>query len=162
MAEARVLAFGGCNIRAPMVRAVHRRTLRDPAPWEDVPRGYRLKGPPFFTYTLGEMDQALACYRGEKSIPQELLGLCNMRPQTAPTPARSPLGQIDVALLEPNTSIEILLDGVIINRRPVLQLLYPLRKLGAEATQLSTRWFEKGIAARDEEARAANAGELIR
>ncbi len=161
MPDVRVLAFGGCNIRAPIVRALHRRTLRDTRAWDDVPRGYRLKGPPFFTYTLGEMSQALACYRGERTIAPELLGLCNMRPTTAPNPERSPLGQVDVVLIEPNTSIEIRLDDVFINRRPVLQLMMPLRALGPEVTQLSTRWYEKGVAALNDDARRAAAAELL-
>lgn len=161
MTDVRVLAFGGCNVRAPLVRALHRRSLRDPSAWREAPGGYRVSGPPFFTYTTGEMLQAIAGWRGERTIPEELLALCNMRPSTAPTPARSPLGQVDVALIEPNTSVEIVVGDVFINRRPLQQLMAPLRELGGEAAKLSARWFEKGIAGMDAAARTETTEALL-
>ncbi len=161
MQDVRLLVFGGCNVRAPLVRALHRRSLRDPDAWRGAPGGYRVKGPPFFTYTTGEMLQAVAGWRGEKTIPKDLLSLCNMRPASAPTPANSPLRQADVALVEPNTSVEIVIDGIFINRRPLQQLMAPLRELGVEAAKLGARWFEKGIIALDPAARSEAAEALI-
>ena len=161
MAKVRVAAFGGCNLRAPIVRAQYRSRQTEPSAWRGVPRGYRVMGPPFFTYTIGEMEQALACYRGERSIPDDLLSLCGMDPDTAPTPANSFLSKIDVALVEPNTSIEFTLDGVRINRRPISKLLQPLRQLGLEASRQKTRWFEQGIAGVNADVRRSSADTLV-
>ena len=161
MAKVRVLAFGGCNLRAPIVRARHRRKQAEPTAWSNVPRGYRTRGPLFFTYTVGEMEQAVACYRGEKSLPDEMLVLCGMTPETAPSPAISFLKKADVVLVEPNTSVEFVLDGYHIGRRPLLRLLHPLRSLGLDAARLSVRWFEKGVAGLDHDARRSDAAALI-
>jgi hypothetical protein len=126
-----------------------------------VATGYSVVGPSFFTYTLNEMLQAIACYRGEVSIPEDYYFLCNLRPHCAPTPANNPLDRADVAIVEPNTSHEIILDGIYINRRPVLQLLISLNNVAPEAKQLALRWFDKGLVAMDEDAREMIARELL-
>ncbi len=144
----RILCLGGCNLRQPIQSGGH-------------PGEYQFAGPPFFTYGLGEMTQALACYRGDRTIPRNFLRLCNMRPDTEPTPAASPLGSLDVALVEPNTSVEIVLDGIYINRAPIWRLLKPLRQLGPTAVKALVRWYEKGLSGLDPAARREAAGELI-
>ena len=161
MVDVRVLALGGCNLRNPLSRRLQPDVSTDPSRWSTTPAGFQFAGPPFFTYSLGEMNQALACYRGEASIPPSLMRLCNLRKTNAPDPLRSLLGGFDVALVEPNTSIEIVLDGIHINRRPIWQLLMPLRQLGPKAVRLIVRWFEKGIATVDADARREAAAELI-
>jgi len=162
MANVKMLIFGGCNVRAPLTGPLFPSWRRVPGvDWSGVPSGYRIIGTPFFTYTLNEMLQAVACYRGEQSIPADLYFLCNMKEHTAPTPATSPLARTDVALVEPNTSHEILLDGIYINRRPVLQLLGRVTKISRETKSLGSRWFEKGLVAMNDEVRRATAAELI-
>jgi hypothetical protein len=66
-----------------------------------------------------------------------------------------------VALTEPNTSHEIILDGIYINRRPVLQLLGNLKSMVPEARQLAPRWFDKGLVAMDEAVRRATSEQLL-
>jgi hypothetical protein len=155
------LLFGGCNLRAPLLRNRYRERWAD-LDWNDVPTGYTMAGPRFATHTLNEMLQAIDCYRGDARIPEPYYFLCNMKSDTAPTPANDPLERADAAIAEPNTSHEIILDGVYINRRPVLQLLISLREAAPEAKHLTSRWFEKGLVAMDEDARRTSAQELLR
>ncbi|MEO8927820.1 MAG: hypothetical protein ABI306_11730 [Caulobacteraceae bacterium] len=107
------------------------------------------------------MLQAIACYRGDRRIPDELHGLCNKSSAAAPTPANSPLEKADVALAEPNTSIEIEFDGYHLGRAPVLRLLTPLRSLDLSARALCSQWFDKGIVAMNDEVRRRAAEQLI-
>ena len=114
---------------------------------------FKIAGPTFYTYTFGEMLQAIACYRGERRMPNELHHLCIGTPRGSPTPANSPLEVSDVALAEPNTSHEIEFQGYHINRGQVWNLLAPFRRLGLVARQLSSQWYNKGIVAGDDDAR---------
>lgn len=144
----RILCLGGCNLRQPIASTA----------W---PEAGESAGPPFFTYTLGEMRQALAGYRGELTIPTNLLRLCNLTRESRPRPETSPLGAFDIALVEPNTSVEIILDGIHVNRRPIWRLTSPLRALGPHAVKALVRWYEKGLHGLDEVARRDGAAELL-
>jgi|GEM_PF-1865228 len=161
MPDLRLLVFGGCNIRAPLRRALQRRRPDSKVNWDDARTDFKIAGPPFFTYTFGEMLQAIACYRGDRRIPSELHALCNKSPRGSPTPANSPIEASDIALAEPNTSNEIVFDGYHLNRSPVWNLLTPLRRLGPSARRLCSQWYDKGVVGMDEEARRAAAEALV-
>lgn len=161
MADLRLLVFGGCNLRAPLRDAMRNARSRAQPDEGCAPVAFKIAGPPFLTYTFGEMLQAIACYRGERRIPAELNGLCGATPRGSPTPANSPLEVCDVALAEPNTSHEILFEGYHINRAPVWNLLAPFRRLSPTGRALCWQWYDKGIVALDEAARGGAAESLL-
>ncbi len=130
--------------------------------WRSVPRAYSLAGIPFYTYTLNEMLQAIDCYRGKIDIPEQYHPLCYTRVEEAPRQDNSPIDSADVALAEPNTSHEIIFEGIYLNRRPVFQLFEDIRESVPQVRGLWRRWFDQGLVAMDEEARRASAEELLR
>lgn len=132
------------------------------ATWADVPLAYRVGGPSFMTHTFGEMLQAMACYCGEARIPDHLLALCRIPAQCAPTPENSPLGNVDVVIVEPNTSCEIVFDTYHLNRGPVKRLIDPCRRISHDARRLASLWLEKGIFGMDEAVRRESAEALTR
>ena len=161
MQSTRVMIFGGCNVRGPIVRAVRPQHRAPGSNWDDVPTGIAISGVPFMTYTLGEMFQTISCYQGRRRIPSDLYGLCNIKPHVVPTITNSPLARTDVILIEPNTSIEIEFEGYFLNRAPILRILTPIRKSHPSARKLCMRWYNKGIVGMDAEARREVAELLI-
>lgn len=156
-----MLVFGGCNVRGPLFRAAERWPREPNTDWRGVPAGMSVTGPNFFTFTVGEMIQAIDCYRGERKIPHELLDLCHMAPEWAPTPNNNPLNNTDVALVEPNTSLEIRFDGYFLNRGPVVRTLTPLKLISNQAKRLCSLWYNKGIVQGDATIRKDSAIELV-
>jgi hypothetical protein len=167
--DLRMIAFGGCNIRNPLYNharlrhaAEKARAAAEGSNDATIPvSGPRIVGPAFMCYTVGEALQALACWRGEKTIPADFHDLCHMREYNAPSPANSPLDSCDVVLLEPNTSVEIDFEGYSLNRFPVLRLVRRVADTSPQAKRLSALWFKKGILARDEDARRDLAEQLV-
>ena len=121
----------------------------------------RIVGPAFMCYTVGEALQALACWRGEKTIPPHLHELCHIGEHNAPSPANSPLDRCDLVLIEPNTSIEIDFEGYSLNRFPVSRLLKRVEVISPQAKRLSALWFKKGVLAGDDEAKRRLAQQLM-
>ena len=145
----RVLCLGGCNLQNPMRLAAQARQIA-------------YAGAPFYAYSMGEMLQALAAWRGELTIPADRLRLCALNPHTRPRPQTSPLDGLDAALVEPDTSIHIRMDGLYVDRRPIWRLLRPVRQLGPKAVRQLVRWYHRGLAELDETARLEAADALIR
>jgi hypothetical protein len=161
MSDARVLVFGGCNLRGPVVRAF-RPELREPeGDWDDVPESLAVSGAPFMTYTLSEMLQAIWCYQGLRRIPSDLYPLCNMKAEAAPSPFKNRLTKTDVILIEPNTSIEIEYEGYYLHRAAVLRVLTSLIKASPAARKPCSHWYRKGIVGIDPEARRHFAEQLV-
>jgi len=156
-----MLVFGGCNVRGPLYRAAGQWQRDSTVDWDDVPSGMTIGGPHFFTFTIGEMLQALECWRGELQIPSELFGLCHMMPEFAPTAANSPVAQCDLALVEPNTSVEIEFDGYFLNRGPFVRFLAPLKEISDPVKRLSSQWYNKGIVGANDKMRSDLAAQLI-
>ncbi|HMN70389.1 MAG TPA: hypothetical protein PKA55_00825 [Rhodoblastus sp.] len=145
----RVMAMGGCNLRGPLakVRGVGRRAPG--SAWSAVPANFRVVGPPFWTYTFGEIIQTLDLYRGERKIPDEYRPMCGIDRNFVAKPEI--LKETDVFLLEPNTSQEISLDGYFLNRVPVINMMHALRELGAGYGSQVGQWYSRGINGLDHE-----------
>lgn len=156
-----MLVFGSCNVRAPLFKAAKKWPRHPNTDWSAISTNFSIDGPYFFTFTVGEMLQAIACYKGERRIPTELLELCQMSPRWAPSPINSPLQSANVALAEPTTSIEIRFDGYHLNRGAVRHLLDPLVNSNPQAKRLRSHWYNKGIVAMDDEAKREIANRLI-
>jgi hypothetical protein len=163
MSDVRMLVLGGCNLRTPLYRAAHVWPRDASEEWRTVPDNLSIAGPMFPLFSVGEMVQAVSCYRGLDSVPEYLQPLCNIEaPDWAPTVASSPLDRIDIALIEPTTSIEIAFNGYLVNRFPVLDLLNQMSVGDPAVKALRFKWYQRGIAALDEAVKQAVADELIR
>lgn len=161
MVDTGMLVFGGCNIRGPLYRACGQRDRREELGWRRLPTGLSVRGPHFRTFTVGEMLQALDCFRGERRIPPDLYDLCHMTAETAPTPENNPLADAEIALVEPNTSVEIVFDGYYLNRDRLARFLRPLDDVGQVEKKLSSQWYKKGIIGADEKLKREVAAQLI-
>lgn len=144
MSEIKVLMFGGCNLRGPLIRSHSRNYSRSIAEWKEVPGNVACAGPPFITYTLGEMLQTLEVYHGDRYIPTELRAFCGIRRAFAPDPDSSRFA-LDGIIAEPNTSTEIEFEGYYLNRAPVLRMLHPLKRRSRELGKLAGSWYKLGI-----------------
>ncbi len=143
--------MGGCNSIFP-ARVFARE--RRPAANSTQPSGQRevrLNPSSFFLHTIGEMEQAIACFRGERTIPADLYGCCGLSKAIAPSPRTDPLTRADLVLVEPTTWVEITLDGYCLNRVWVVRVLELLKSLGPDATALHKAWFLRFINVHDQE-----------
>jgi hypothetical protein len=97
-------------------------------------------------YTFGNMLQVVAILRGERDVPQEIRPLCALRANAGPRRGADTFADIDMALLEPASPIEITFRGCSLNRRLVVKLVVrPISALGPEAAKAAKRWFRVGI-----------------
>src|SRR5215472_16142918 len=109
-----VLPFGGCVLRGPLNVAKADDHMRDGLkrlPYGGIPP----------TYTFGEMRQAVAVLRGELDVPQRIRPLCRMRPNLKPVDTAADFRNVDVALLEPATPMEITFRGHTLNQSALNQ-----------------------------------------
>jgi hypothetical protein len=145
------LLFGGCLVHAP-VRHVS-RTQNGLA--------YRKYGV-MPIHTFGEMFQIVEILRGEKTVPPELRHLCRMATELAPVPGASDFSDIDVALVEPASPIELTFRGIAINRTGIMHhVLRPIERQGSEAAKISARWLRQGLVGLNESVRAETGAKLL-
>jgi hypothetical protein len=160
MGSIRVLAFGGCMLRGPLARARNAAHAQTNPAWSEVSRDVIIAGPPFATYTFGEIFQALDVYGGKRYLPTEIRPLCGVGPNFSPNPLV--LRRLDGVIVEPNTSNEIEFEGYYLNRAPFLRVLTQFKTWGVEARRLAVRLYNQGITAMDDEVRRSTAEKLIK
>ncbi|MBA3811055.1 MAG: hypothetical protein H0X27_05305 [Caulobacteraceae bacterium] len=144
--------MGGCLLHGPL----------NPCARDGTRFTYPKYGPVPGVYTFGEMIQAIQILRGERDVPPEIRPLCNMRPNFKAVPGAAEFSDVDVALLEPSSPIEIIFRGCHLNRTCLAQqVMHPIRDLGRDAAKSLSTWFRAGLMAPDEEVRALAAEELV-
>jgi hypothetical protein len=147
-----LLVLGGCLLHGPL--ATLRTDTRDVS--------FSKYGSVLAVHSLGEMFQSIDVLRGEKDIPMELRSLCRMSPRLRADPNGMSFHSVDVALLEPNSPIEISFRDVLINRNAVMNLVVePIRAFDSDAGRLAIKWFRLGLMAINDEVRSGMAAELL-
>lgn len=112
--------------------------------------------------SVGQMLQLIALLRGRLDMPVEIRPLCEIRPTLRPAPVRSIFRDVDLALVEPASPIELSFRGFNLSWLALYQgLLGPLRSSTAQANQTVVRWLREGLLALDDEIRAASAAQLV-
>jgi hypothetical protein len=106
-----VLLFGGCLLHQPIQRSPRARAKL----------AFHKYGPLTGVHSFGEMFQVIDVLRGEKEVPLELRPLCRMSPGLRAVPRAKDFNDLDLALVEPASPIEITFRNVIINRNAVMQ-----------------------------------------
>src|SRR5665213_4362956 len=103
------LLFGGCLINRPISVA-----------WCNKRRGRRLAvrgyGPINEVHTFGEMFQIIEILRGRKIIPPEFHNLSRTSPDLLAVPGAEDFVDVDVALVEPASPIELIFRDIVVNR----------------------------------------------
>jgi len=147
-----VLLFGGCLTHTPL-RKHARGGARLAAAYHAIPQ----------IHTFGEMFQIVDILRGEKVIPPEIRPLCRIWRDLGPVPNSRTFDDIDVALVEPSSPIEITFRGFSINRRGLRDFLVePMREqYGREAGKVAAQWFRVGLVGLNEKMRAESAPRLL-
>lgn len=146
-----VLVFGACLVRGPlnpMARVGSRFTF---ANYGSLPG----------TYTLGEIFQAIGVLRGERDVPQDIRPLCNMKSNFRPVKRAAEFSDVDVALLELSSPIELVFRGCYLNRNRLQQLIMnPIADLSRAARKCGNFWLRNGLVGLNETARQETAEEL--
>lgn len=145
--------LGGCLLHGPL----------NPCARDGTRFTYPKYGPIPGCYTFGEMIQAIGLLRGERDVPPEIRPLCSMRPNLKAVPRALEFNDVDVALLEPASPIEILFRGCNLNRTCLAQhVIHPLQPLGKEVAKRLSTWFRAGLMGPNDEVRAEAAEDLVR
>jgi hypothetical protein len=131
-----ILAFGACLVQGPLI------------PIQKV--GDRLTyakyGPIPPSYTFGIMLQTIAMWRGERDVPAEIRPLGEIRLNVRPVARASTFSDVDVAILEPASPIEITYRGCSLNRVSLYKLIVePIRAIGPEASKAAMTWYRNGV-----------------
>ncbi len=117
-------------------------------------------GPVREIHTFGEMFQIIDVLKGKKVVPLEYRDLAHMRKKLIPVPGADNFGDLDVALLEPATSVELEFRGIAVNRFAVNRLVSAETGESPLAKKLSAKWIRQGLIGLDEPARASTAAAL--
>jgi hypothetical protein len=145
------ILFGGCMLRQPLrVMATRQRGLAD-----------QKYGSPSAKHTFGEMFQFIEVLRGARKIPRELMSLCRIPPRLGPVAGAEDFRDLDVALIEPASPVELNFRGFAINRIGMMKMLAPIEAQGREAAKLSAVWLRIGLTGLKEDVRAAAAEKLL-
>ena len=148
----RTFVLGGCLLHGPL----------NPCARDGTKFTYPNYGPVPGVYTFGEMFQVIEVLRGQRDVPPDIRPLCSMRPNFKAVPRAADFNDVDVALLEPSSPVEILFRGCNLNRAALAQqIANPIRALGPAASKCSAAWFRAGLMAMNEAARAKAAEELV-
>src|SRR5665213_3403466 len=131
-----ILPLGACLLSGPLA-AIRR---------EGKPLTSNRYGSIGGCYTFGIMLQIIATLRGERDVPQEIRPLCGMKANVGPRRGADTFSDIDMALLEPASVVEITFRGCSLNRLLLSKLVVePIRALGPEASKAVMQWFRIGI-----------------
>ena len=143
--------FGACMLRQPLrVMAARQRGLADQKYGSDTAK-----------HTFGEMLQFIEVIRGARRIPRELMSLCRISPRVGPVAGAEDFRDLDVALIEPASPVELTFRGFAINRIGMKKMLAPIVAEGREAANLSAIWLRVGLTGLNEDVRATTATKLL-
>jgi hypothetical protein len=145
-----VLLFGGCLVHWPVRRTSKARgRLR-----------YNAYGPIKELHSFGEMFQIVEILRGQKKIPEEFESITPMT-ELSPVRRACDFGDIDVALLEPASPIELTFRGIAFNRNAInLRLLRPSAGLNEKGRKLAAIWLRQGLVGLNDTIRGETAAAL--
>jgi hypothetical protein len=138
-----VLLFGGCLLRRPL------RSVPDLESKLDRTRYGRIR----VVHSFAEMIQVVEFLRGQKEVPQALRRLTGIAPETVPMPNAVDFHDIDLALIEPGSPVDIDFRGIAINRTAIMDLLRPIERQSKEAAKLCHSWARTGVVGMDDEVR---------
>jgi hypothetical protein len=146
------LLFGGCLLHWPLKRTAPARgklALREYGKVKEV-------------HTFGEMVQIIEVLRGEKIVPRELKYLAHMSPRLTALPEVNPFADLDLALLEPASPIELTLRGVAVNRFAINRFVRAqFADADREANNLAAKWLRHGLIGLDETTRLEAGTKLL-
>src|ERR1700722_8301706 len=147
-----LLLFGGCDIYGPLDPLLRTGEKVRRAPYGHIP----------FTYTFGEIFQAIEVLRGEREVPEELRPLCFMDSKFVPVLRAADFDDVDVFLVEPASPVDMIFRGTFLNRLPLSSIvLQPLRQIGKEAAKHANLWLRSILTAQDDEKRLEITEELL-
>ncbi|HEY1706728.1 MAG TPA: hypothetical protein VGG10_00575 [Rhizomicrobium sp.] len=110
-------------------------------------------GPIKTSYSFGEMFQVIDVLRGQKEIPAYLRYLSGIPSELVPVPSARDFSDIDVALIEPSTPVELTFRGVSINRTRIQGLMRDVVGKEREPFKARNRWLRLGLMDRNEQIR---------
>jgi hypothetical protein len=147
-----IFLLGGCDIYGPLEPLLRAGERIRRAPYGHIP----------FTYTFGEMFQAIGVLRGERKVPDEIRPLCFMDSDYGPVPRAADFGDVDVFLIEFGSTVDMIFRGCCLNRLPLSSIvLQPLRQIGKDASKLANHWLRSEIMGQDAGKRLELAEQLI-
>ncbi len=147
-----VLPFGGCLLHGPL----------NPVARSAADFRYPKYGPIPGVYTFGEMHQVIEVLRGQRNIPGYIRPLCGMSSNFRAVPGTAEFSDVDVALLEPSSPIDLVFRGCYLNRSGLaMHVAHPLRALGRQPAKHANLWVRTGLIGLNEKVRAEAAEELI-
>lgn len=119
-------------------------------------------GPIKEIHTFGEMFQIIDVLKGRKDIPKDYRYLAHMHGKLRPVAAAADFRNVDVALLEPASPIELVFRDVAVNRFAVNRAIRAeAGEENREAKKLSAQWMRVGLIGLDETVRASAAEKLL-
>jgi len=148
-----VLVFGACLLHGPL----------NPLNRTATNFSYPDYGPLPGCYTFGEMFQAIDLLRGLKDVPQEYRPLCAMRPNFRPVGRAAHFADVDVALIEPSSPVELEFRGCSLNRVALAHsVIHPITERYKDARKAAGAWLRIGLIGMNDEARIRSAAELVK
>lgn len=154
MTNPRVFGMGACLLSGPLSQGIRDGIINRSA----IGRG----GPTPGTYSFGEMFQLLDFLDGKSDMPAQYRAICGYREDYAPAPGAKDFAGADVCLIEPNGDVDIEWQGIKVNRAQVQAcVINPVKPLGRDAGKAANVWYNKGLLACNDEARAAAADSVI-
>jgi len=153
MKRLNTLVLGGCLVNRPMDATARANEVLD----------YRRYGPLQLLHSFTQMFQRIQFIRGEREFPDEIRRLCRFPRDLGPLPEVADFRDLDVAIVEPTTPVDLMFRGFSLNRQAVQRFVGAAAGEGNKAVAaLLTRWFRKGLIGFDEEARADAASKLLK
>jgi len=144
------LLFGGCLVHWPVTRTSRAEgRIRCDA-----------YGPIREIHSFAEMFQIIEILRGQRKIPQEFQSISRMT-ELSPVPSAADFSDVDVALLEPASPIELTFRGVAFHRNAITtKFIKPIADRGREERKVAATWLRHGLVGLNEEIRAEAAAKL--
>lgn len=144
------LLFGGCLVHWPMTRT-------------SCAEGrikYDAYGPIREIHSFSEMFQIVEILRGERKIPEEYQAISRMT-ELNPVPNAADFSDIDVALLEPASPIDLTFRGIAFHRNAIsTRFLKPIVDRGRDERKIAFAWLRQGLVGLNETIRAEAAAKL--
>jgi hypothetical protein len=145
-----LMPLGACLLRGPLNHVkVHSGSIGYP----------RFKFPG--TYTLGETIQIVDYLCGDKDIPADVKPLAGIGEAMVPIGRERVFADIDVALVELGSQVEVILNGCNVNRAYLANAFAPVREASVEGRRALNRWYQQGLMNMNDDARAEAATALI-
>jgi len=147
-----VLLFGGCLLRRPVRSVPDLAAKLNPAKYGDIK----------VVHSFGEMVQVVEFLRGRREVPQELRRLTGISSRLVPLPDARDFSDLDLALIEPASPVEMSFRGIAINRgRIQSEVLRPIESQSREAARLCQKWMRIGILGMNDTIRTKLGAELM-